>query len=169
MAASMRPRDYWVLTHRRFISLTKSLLLRRAKDAGLESLARDRGSLRPLPQRIPIGIDQLGGGLAVVDDVAELLQIDRIEVVRADIEDAVVDHPELGVIADRLAAGPAGVGPKTQWRQVDVAAQQRVDRIGSFPDLIARLGIARVDPLLHHVAQMAGKRRHADLVGVAAA
>src|SRR5216683_6380466 len=94
MAASMRPCDYWALTHRRLHSLTKRLLSWRAKDAGLAIVTRDSGALRPLSQRSPIRFKKFSSSLLIVDDVAELLQVHRIEIVRADIENPVIDHPE---------------------------------------------------------------------------
>ncbi len=94
MAASMRPCDYWALTHHRLHSLTKRLLSWRAKDAGLDIVTRDGGALRPLPQRRPVRVKKFSSSLLIVDDVAELLQVHRIEIVRADIENPVIDHPE---------------------------------------------------------------------------
>src|SRR5882757_2790435 len=155
MAASMRPRDYWALTHRRLHSLTKCLLSWRAKDAGLDIVTRDGGALRPLPQRSPIRVKKFGGSLLIVDDVAELLQVHRIEIVRADIENPVIDHPEFCVVCKGLAARPGRVGSETQRCQVYVAAQQCVDGIRAPSHLVACLGIALVDALLHQVAQMA--------------
>src|SRR5258705_2171357 len=169
MAASMRPCDYWALTHRRLHSLTKSLLARRAKDAGLDIVTRDGGALRPLPQRSPIRVKKFGSSLLIVDDVAELLQVHRIEIVRADIENPVIDHPEFSVVCEGLAARPGRVGPETQRCQVYVAAQQCVDGIGAPSHLVACLGIALVDALLHQVAQVAREGGQADAIEVGAA
>src|SRR4029453_7698899 len=61
-----------------------------AKNAALDTVAGERGLSRPLPQRVPVGVEQLRGRLPILDDVAELLEIDRIDVVRAYIEHPVV-------------------------------------------------------------------------------
>ena len=125
--------------------------------------------MRPLPQRSPIRVKKFSRSLLIVDDVAELLQVHRIEIVRADIENPVIDHPEFCVICKGLAARPGRVGSETQRCQVYVAAQQCVDRIRPPSHLVACLGIALVDALLHQVAQMAREGGQTDAVEVGAA
>src|SRR5258708_26292941 len=86
------------------------------ENAVLHAAPRHGGVAGPLPERRPIGVDHLLRGLAVVNDVAELLKVHRIHVVGADIEDAAVDHPEFGMRGDRLAIWPSGIAPEPERR-----------------------------------------------------
>src|SRR3569832_2318555 len=75
------------------------------------------------PCRREVGVAQLSGRGGVIDDEAELDQVRRVPVLRAEVERRVVRDRELRVVRERGAGRPCVVLTLAKGRDVEVAAR----------------------------------------------